>query len=161
MHRDTPRRLRYASGYRTLGLSKEAAGELEAIDLADRSNPEVLSAWIDLHLDAKQWETVVTVGRLLAETAPTVERGWFAWAYALRELERVKEAKHVLQRAIFKHDHRTGILYYNLGCYHALLGHVAETQDCLREAFKKEPSLRADAVKDPDLKEFWGDVPGL
>ena len=58
----TRRRVRYAHGYLELGMLREAAGELDAIETAHAALPEVRCARVDLYMEAKEWEQVVAVG---------------------------------------------------------------------------------------------------
>ena len=92
----TARRVQYALGYLELGMLHEASEELETVAFDDRFLPCVLAARIELGMAAKHWEVVVGLGRELTTRAPELERGWIGWAYALRELGRVAEAKEVL-----------------------------------------------------------------
>jgi hypothetical protein len=50
----TTRHVNYAQGYTALGLFKEAARELNAIDPDDQGLPEVLGARVGLEWEAKR-----------------------------------------------------------------------------------------------------------
>src|ERR1041385_4558461 len=95
----TRRHIEYASGYLALRMLDEAAEELEKIGFEDRLNADVLAARSDLYMEAKQWDLVIAVSKELARQQPKTEKGWINWAYALREMQRVKEAKLVLLEA--------------------------------------------------------------
>ena len=153
-NKDTAKRLRYASGYTELGMLNEASDELEAIDFADRFLPEVLAARIELHMAAKHWETVVGVGRELTARAPAIEQGWISWAFALRELNRVAEAKAVLIEAE-QQGISCAVLDYNLACYHSILGEMADAKKRLHRACSMEARFKKDALDDPDLEALW------
>jgi hypothetical protein len=90
--------------------------------------------------------------------APGEERGWIAWAFALRELGRVAEAKGVLLRAEPLHGTRSAVLHYNLGCYHCLLGETAEARGRLATAFRMHPPFRDEALEVPDLEAMWDEL---
>jgi tetratricopeptide (TPR) repeat protein len=156
MHKDTPRRLRYATGYIELNLLNDASDELEAIAFEDRLAPPVLAVRIELHLAAEQWETVVGVGRELAHRAPENERGWICWAYALRALQRVEAARDVLLEAEPLHGKASATLHYSLGCYYCLLGQLDTAIECLKRAFELHPEFKHAAVDDPDLAGMFG-----
>ena len=74
----------------------EATEELALISPADAAHPDVLGVRIELHTEKKQWDFVIGYGEQLARRHPDKDTGWIAWAYALRELNRVEEAKAVL-----------------------------------------------------------------
>lgn len=92
-------RLEYASGFIELGLLNEASDELELIEGEDRLSAEVMAVRANLYMAAKNWDILIDVARELAQLFPRIDRGWIHWAYALRELGRVAEAKAVLLQA--------------------------------------------------------------
>ncbi len=151
VHKDTPRRLRYASGYIELSMFNEASDELEAIVAEDRFAPPVLAVRLELHMAAGHWETVVGIGRDLAEKTPEQERAWICWAYALRELQRIDEARAVLLEAEPRHGQTSALLHYNLACYYCLLGEIATARSRLAQACKLEPKFKEAALQDRDL----------
>jgi lipopolysaccharide biosynthesis regulator YciM len=106
----TAKRLEYAEGYIGLGLIDEASDELEAIEGEDRMSVDVLRVRIDLYMEAKQWDMVVIMARQVAEIAPADEQIWISWAYALRELQLIKDAEAVLLRAEKDYGHKSAIL---------------------------------------------------
>lgn len=151
MKRDTARHLRYACGYIDLGLLNEASDELEAIEFVDRFVPDVLQVRVTLHMEAKHWELVVGAAQQLVAKRPESEQGWISWAYALRELNRLAEAKAVLLDAESRHGGTSATLHYNLACYHCLLGEFADARARLQIACRMHPPLKEDAITDPDL----------
>lgn len=151
IYKDTSRRLRYASGYIELGMINDASDELEAIRAEDRFAVPVLVVRLELHMAANHWETVVGLGRELAQQSPKHERAWICWAYALRELQRVDEARAVLLEAEPLHGRTSALLHYNLACYYCLLGEQATARQRLAQACKLAPGFKEDARHDPDL----------
>ncbi len=152
----TARRLSYASGYLGLGLYKEAAGELKAIKGEERKTADFLAVQSELLLVTKQWEPLVAVAEehVLRQCAePTA---WINWAYALRELERVEEAKGVLLQAESIHPNE-GVLHYNLACYYCLLGELKEAKRRLAKACRLDQSWKEAAESDPDLRRLRED----
>lgn len=152
MHKKTPRRLRYASGYIELRMFNEASDELEAVVAEDRFEPEVLAVRLELHMAAGHWETVVGIGRELARLTPGQERAWICWAYALRELQQVAEARAVLLEAEPRHGATSALLHYNLACYYCLLGELETARTRLAQACQLEPRFKAEAAQDRDLE---------
>lgn len=147
----TSHRVEYASGYTELGLLREAADELDAICFEDRFTSEVMSARVELHLAAKQWDTVVDYASLLTSKEPGDAQGWTAWAYALRELQRVEEARDVLLEADLIHGSTESLISYNLACYYCLLGDLKKAKARLATAFTMDASNKETALEDPDL----------
>ena len=158
MHKDTPRRLRYASGYTELNMLTEASDELESIAFEDRLSLPVLTVRLTFHMAAKHWDAVIGIARAIAREEPKNEQGWICWAYALRELQRVEEARAVLLEAEPLHGEKCAVLHYNLGCYYCLLGETEKALQRLHRAYKMHPPFKADAVYDPDLARLFGEV---
>lgn len=156
----TRRRLSYASGYIGLGLLNEASDELEAIEGEERLSAQVMSVRADLYMASRHWDLLVAVARELARLEPGEEKGWVHWAYALRELDRVAEAKAILLQAEPRHR-GVALLHYNLACYHSLLGELGDAKVRLRRAFKLDPELKEGAGEDPDLTALLKAEPGI
>ncbi len=156
--RSTARRLRHSAGYLGLGMIAEAARELDGIVDQDRLTPEVMSARVDLHMHAKQWDLVVAASRELAQLVPEDDKGWISWAFALRELNRVEEARTVLLGAEPRLGKKCGILHYNLACYHCLLGDRKEAKRRLALASAISAEWKNAARDDIDLTALWDDL---
>lgn len=146
------RRIEYGRGYLQLGLLKDAQAELDAIPVSEQMALDVLEVRIDLEMELKRWERVIAVAQHASEQRPAREQAWIAWAYALRELQRVEEAKVVLLQAEAVHGSKCGVLHYNLACYYCLLGDLTEAERRLKRACILESSWREIALDDPDLK---------
>ena len=78
----TATRLMYSNGYLDLGMVKEAALEIDAIDEKDRSSFEVLSMRVRLYSMSEDWSEMVDASKRLAEMEPEISFGWVNWAYA-------------------------------------------------------------------------------
>jgi hypothetical protein len=148
----TARHVDYALGYIALGLLDEASDELEAVAFDDRRSVPVSRARVELHMAAKHWDIVIGFASALVDTSPELHEAWIAWAYALRELNRVVEALAVLDRGVLIHGDTHPVFHYNLACYHSLLGNFEDSRLCLTLACEAEKSLRTDAKTDPDLQ---------
>jgi tetratricopeptide (TPR) repeat protein len=154
----THRRVSFALGYTALGMLNEASEELEAIGFEDRFLPEVLSARIDLHMEAKHWDALVGLGRRLATDCPHKFQGWMSWAYALKELNRPAEARAVLLEAEPLHGEKCALLHYNLACYECVLGSLDQARERLRRACLIDPDFKNTALDDSDLQPIWGEL---
>jgi predicted Zn-dependent protease len=148
----TRRRLRHALGYIGLGMLREAAEELDAVEAADQSRPEVRAVRVDVCVAAKQWPETVDVAGALAREYPASENAWIGWAYALRELQRIPEARAVLLEAEPHHGKTSAVLHYNLACYDSLLGDLASARKRLATACRMDESFQAAGEEDPDLQ---------
>jgi Flp pilus assembly protein TadD len=147
----TRRRLEYARGYVALGLLTEGEKELAAINERDRDAIEVVAIKVDLYMEGKQWKRVPAVAKRLAEARPECEQAWIAWGYALRELQRIEEARDVLLRAEQVHGPTSPVLHYNLACYYSLLGDLPEAKRRLEIACRMGAEWETAAKTDPDL----------
>ena len=153
----TSRRLEYATGFIDLGLLNEASDELELIEGEDRLSAAVMAARSNLYMAAKDWDLLIAVARELTRLTPKNDQGWIQWAYALRELGRVAEAKAVLLQAEPIHA-KCAVLHYNMACYECLLGDIPEARRRLAVACKMGKEWKTAALDDPDLKAIWDDV---
>ena len=150
----TRRRLEYANGYLLLGMVQEAAGELAQIGREDVQKPEVRAAMVDLHLAQGNWALMAEGAEGLAADNPDEAQWWVHWAYALRELQLVKEAKVVALRGLERHSDEP-ILHFNLACYLSLLGEYDPASDHLNRAISLDERFQEESVQDPDLAGLW------
>ena len=149
------RHLEYARGYIELGMVAEATHELEAIASEARMSTEALRVWVDLHMESKQWNQVVAAAKPVCEATPKDFGAWIAWAYALRELQQVKEAQAVLLRAEPLHSTNCAVLHYNLACYEERWGNLTVARQCVQAAIQLNSAIKKNARQDPDLAELW------
>lgn len=156
----THRRLEYASGYIGLGMHQDAADELRLIEEEARESPEVLRLWVSLYHQTEQWRSLIKVAEALAGAEPTEEQGWISWAFALRELDRVKEAQVVLWQAELQHGDSSAVLHYNLACYACLLGDKVDAKRRLATAVKMDAEFKSSALEDPDLEAMRDELEG-
>lgn len=144
------RRVEYASGFLALGMTAQAAEELGALAPADRQRREVLAAWCTLYSEIQDWPKMAETGEKLARADPDQDQGWISWAFALREMQQIGEARDVLLAAEPLHPN-CGTLHYNLACYHCLLGNMPEAERRLRRALALDRSWKKAALGDSDL----------
>jgi lipoprotein NlpI len=102
----------------------------------------------------------VNTTRELSRCAPDYENGWIYQAYGLRELNRIEEAKALLLAAESRHG-KSGVLNYNLACYHCLLGEMADARARLRRACRLDPHWKTAALDDPDLKAMRDEIAAM
>jgi hypothetical protein len=157
----TRRHLEYATGYLELGLPAAAAEELEAITGPDRLSAEVMQVRANLYLQTGQWDLLLAVARELTRLRPEDEHGWIHAAYALRELERIVEAKAVLLEAEPRHGTACALLHYNLACYHCLLGELPAAKTRLAIACRMNGEWKKSALDDRDLSALWNEIAAM
>jgi hypothetical protein len=120
-------------GFVELCLLDEASDELELIGGEDRLSHEVMAVRANLYMAAKNWNLLIAVSREFARQCPRIDQGWIHWAYALRELGRIAEAKAVLLQAEPLHA-KCAVLHYNMACYECLFGDIPESRRRLPSA---------------------------
>ena len=152
------RHLEAAQGWLELGNHLEANEELEKIAADWRSHPDVLEVRWEIYAKAGQWAGNVDIGRALTQLAPERAGSWIKFAFALHEMKRTQEAWNALL-PVATNFPRESTIPYNLACYAAQLGRLAEARDWLAQAFRlgnvRELKLRA--LEDPDLAPLWQD----
>lgn len=154
----TSKHLSYAQGFIELGLLEDAANELEKVAFEDRLTAPVLLARLELYMAAKQWDMVEAMAKPLVKI-PNVDEGvWIHWAYAVRRLRGVAEAKDILLKAESTHGKTCGVLQFNLACYECVLGNLEEARQRLRKACKLDKRFKVAALDESDLKGLWEEI---
>jgi len=151
--------LRAAQGWLELGNWREAGDELKNIAGPLLGHPAVLQVRWGIDAAANRWDAAVEVARTTAKSYPDMPDGWIHWAYALRRLEGIPEARRVLIGVVDKFP-REFIIRYNLACYACQLGHLMDARAWLEKARKLagRHDVRAMALDDPDLEPLWKEI---
>jgi len=147
----TSKHVDYARGYLALNLLTEARDELALIHLADHETPQVLAVHIELAMARASWARVIALAAKTTSVAPELEQPWIAWAYALREKQRIAEARDVLLRGERAINGPSPLIDYNLACYFCLLNDLPEARRRLKRACARDPDWKTEAASDPDL----------
>ncbi len=147
----TRKHLDYALGYIELNLFAKPAEELNRISADERETPPVLTVRLELAMSEEHWDDVIALSPRLVQADPSNERPWIAWAYALREQQKINEARDVLLRGVAIIAAPSVLVDYNLACYFCLLGDLAEARRRLSLVFTREPAWKQEARHDPDL----------
>jgi tetratricopeptide (TPR) repeat protein len=103
---------------------------------------------------AKNWELMADIARHLAEGCADQARWCVHWAYALREMDKVAEAKEVALRGLELHPDEA-ILHFYLACYLSLLGKFPEARDHLDRSIRLDERFKAEPVEDEDFAGLW------
>lgn len=147
--------LTYSLGYLQLGLIEEAREELSALPPDFLASPPALSVRLEIAMASENWDEVIALAPELVGHDATQERPWVAWAYALRERERIAEAQETLLAGARLVPNPSPLVAYNLACYACLLGDLAEAKRLLANVFARDKSWRDVARDDPDLAPLF------
>ncbi len=151
----TEKHLEYIYGYLALDLPKLARAEFVQIPLTEIATTPVQAALLELAMAESDWVSVVSLAPSLTASAPTLERPWSAWAFALRELQQISKAREILLKGASHIQNPSPLIDYNLACYDCLLGDLASARKRLARVFKRDPNWKVDAASDPDLAALY------
>ena len=143
--------LRYANGYRILGMFEDAEKELAKIPPEELEDDHALTMKLALFQDWEKWDSMQEVAHLLRERHPDNSDWWIAEAFATRRCRSLDEARKVLLEGERIHPEEPCLLF-NLGCYACVSGELEEALGRVRSAIALDPKYRALALEDEDLR---------
>jgi len=154
-----PFHLDAAVGWMMLGNHQEAVLELGKLTPASRQEPDVLELEWSIHASAQQWDNALHTARMLMAVAPERPAAHVHQAYSLRRVTGggLQRAYEALLPAADKFP-KESIIPYNLACYTAQMGNLAEAWNWMIKATERaEPSgqIKKMALADPDLEPLW------
>jgi len=144
-------RLAHARGYLGLGMTEDAAAELDQIPAEAAQDTEVLALRAVVLQAPAKWPPLTEVARILVSRQPAEAGWWIAWAYATRRSLSLAAAEAILQEAERTHP-REPAIHFNLACYACLRGDLAEARRRVDQAIALDKSFRESAATDPDLE---------
>lgn len=147
---DSERRIIAAQGYVELGLYEEARAELVALPTDMHDRVDVVEITLLCLMGRHQWAEALTLATRLCLDEPAEPGGFIHAAFCLHEMGRTEEAVDMLSRGPVSLRTKP-VYYYNMGCYHARLGHFDKAIVYLERAFEMDGDLRQHAKKDKDL----------
>lgn len=147
---DAERRIIAAQGYVELGLFDEAQIELSPLTADMHERVDVIEITLLCLMGAHRWAEALALAMRLCQQEPSEPGGFIHAAFCLHELGRTAEAVDVLSRGPAALRTKP-VYYYNMGCYHACLGHFDKSLVYLERAFEMDGTLRQHARKDADL----------
>lgn len=156
----TKTRLQYTNGYLELGMINEAAEEFDYIMGDDRMSLQVMRMRMKMYKQAEYWPALEAVSKYIAKLIPRKPEGWVNWSKALREQNKVEDARKVALNALERHP-ENATLRFSLGCYCSLLGEVDEAKEHVTKAVELDKSLQQASVDHPDLDNLWEEVSAL
>jgi len=131
---------------------------LEGIPERYQVNPDILEFRCHLYMSAQQWALAAGLAQRLAETAPGEPGHWISWAFAVRRLQSIEAAEKILVTAREGHP-QCAIIHFNLACYAAQTGRLAEAAALLQTAVRLEPAMAKQAGEDSDLLPLFQNPP--
>jgi tetratricopeptide (TPR) repeat protein len=144
-----------AQGYLELGMTDEALAELARVPESERSHHDVEQLRVYILMRARRWQEALDACEKLRLAHPELVLGYIHGAFCLHELGRTEQAMQLLKEgpaALL----REPVYFYNLGCYHAVLGQPEEAQNYLQMSFNMDEKFREIARYDPDLEGVIG-----
>lgn len=147
---EAERRIIAAQGYVELGLYEEARVELSPLPVEMHGRVDVIEITLLCLMGGNRWAEALALATKLCAQEPMEPGGFIHAAFCLHELGRTLEAVDVLSRGPATLRAKP-VYYYNMGCYHACLGHLEKSLAYLQRAFEMDGELRQHAKKDRDL----------
>lgn len=142
--------LNAAQGYLELGMTDEALAELGRVPEDERAHADVEQLRVYILMRARRWTEALAACDALREGHPELNLGFIHGAFCLHELGRTAEAMQLLMEGPASLL-REPVYFYNLGCYHAVLGNPEEARNFLQMSFNMDGKFREIARYDPDL----------
>ena len=132
-------------------MTEEALAELERVPDEDRDHGDVAQLRVYILMRARRWDDALSSCETLRAARPELSLGYIHGAFCLHELGRTAEAMELLQQGPASLL-REPVYFYNLGCYHAVLGNPEDAQSYLQMSFNMDEKFREIARYDPDLE---------
>ena len=154
--------LKAAEGWLGLGVKDEAHAELEKINPALRSHPDVVEVRWQILASEEKWQACLDVANGMLEAEPDNSLGWIWRAYSLRRTAGgggLLAAQECLVHAHAKFPAEF-VIPYNLACYACQLGELRRAREWLKKACDTSSTtiIKGMALHDPDLKPLWTEI---
>src|SRR5438445_568637 len=117
--------LRAVEGWLTLGDLASASNELDQINPALRSHPDVLMMHCDILAASRKCDALLPIAEALFRTTPENLDSWLQRSFALHQMERTHEAFDLLLPALEKFP-KSWSVPYNLACYTTQIGRLTD-----------------------------------
>jgi len=140
-----------AQGYSELSMHDDALAEIDTIPAEFADISEVQEARLMILMHARRWKEALAISRKACKANPDAASGFIHAAFCLHELGRTHDAKTLLlegPEALLKEP----TYHYNLACYEARLGNLAEAHAHLQTSFAMDRKFREFAKGDSDLE---------
>jgi len=154
---DYKKHLLAASGYLELGLYKEAAKELDQIEVDKKLALEITLLQIEIFRLSKKWKQMQRFSETLIQKYPKESQWWILLGYATRRAVSIKAAHEVLLQAEKLHP-KEATIQFNLGCYECQLGNIELAKKYVHKAITLNKDFQKLAVEDSDLEPLWQNI---
>lgn len=119
-------------------------------------HPHVLLVHWEIYFRAENWQAAHQIAEALITRLPDEPIGWIYRSFALKQMHQTKAAVQQLLPAArkFSDDWR---IAYNLACYNAELGDVANAWNWLDHAIEigDVEQIKLEALAEPALESLW------
>ena len=146
--------LEAAEGYLQLEMAEDALVELRNIPTKEQDSERYKELLLATHMMLKQWRPAAKTALELCAINSKDKSYFIHAAFCLHETGDTLDALRQLlagPKTLLKDP----LYYYNLACYHAVLGNLKDAQKCLDKSFKLDPELENTAQDDDDLKSLF------
>jgi tetratricopeptide (TPR) repeat protein len=140
-----------------LGLYDQALEELKSASTCPASELDRDMLLFEIYRRAGEWETMEMEASERVKRFPKDYRWWVYWAEAVRGQGELARGKEVLRKGLRRFPDHSHILF-QLACYSAQLGELAEARAFLREAIERDCRWHDISHVDRDLDPLWASV---
>lgn len=137
--------LSFARGYLELGMTREAARELDQLDLDDKCRSEVLDLRIQVLLARRHWRKADQLARAAIRMFPGLIEFYRHAANACEARGDLAGAKRTWC-SVPSLFHQSGYFHYKIAGYEAQLGNADRAEEHIALALRLDPSIVDDCV---------------
>jgi len=137
--------LSFTRGYLELGMTREAARELDQLDLADKCRSEVIDLRIQVMLARKHWRKADRLARVAIRMFPGLIEFYRHAANACEARGDLAGAKRIWC-SVPSLFHQSGYFHYKIAGYEAQLGNADRAREHIDLALRLDPSIEPDSA---------------
>lgn len=146
--------LEAAEGYLQLEMAEDAFVELRNMPTSEQDSERYKELLLATQMMLEQWDPAATTALELCLINAKEKSYFIHAAFCLHETgDTLAALRQLLQGPkVLLSD---PLYHYNLACYHAVLGNLADARNCLDESFQLDPDLEKTAKDDNDLRNLF------
>lgn len=148
---DSERLIAAAEGYLQLQMADEALIELEKLTGKEAHSGRAMELQLAGLMMAAEWSLGAKVAMQLCKMSPQQTSYFLHAGYCLHECGDTLLARSILESGPISLQN-DALFHYNMGCYCAVLGELADAKEYVSKSFELDPKLREQAEEDDDLK---------
>ncbi len=137
--------LSFTRGYLELGMTREAARELDQLDLTDKCRSEVIDLRIRVMLARKHWRKADRLARVAIRMFPGLIEFYHHAANACEARGDLAGAKRAWC-SVPSLFHQSGYYHYKIAGYEAQLGNADRAREHIHLALRLDPSIEPDCA---------------